>query len=195
MLCYLPRWKEASCACLVLKCSLSLKETNNVIPSKLLIRTFHSEVKLILQKLRSDRKATQQNGGAIFFGPSGTGKSWTGQAVLVEELKDAEVSGKVFVYFDSAGKRAFVFSKDRNVLISKLTTPNDSDILELKLRDTVLMFDATGGAQEPLGGFPCECLIFSSPNAGNFKQVEGNNGLVRFVCPHKATSGKCQVTE
>eukprot|EP01031_Cornospumella_fuschlensis_P029571 gene29571-35696_t len=40
------------------------------------------------------------------------------------------------------------------------------------------------GAQDPLTSFPCECIIFSSPDAGNFKQVAGNSGLVRFVCPN-----------
>eukprot|EP00981_Chlorochromonas_danica_P010955 scaffold3556_cov254-Ochromonas_danica.AAC.1 len=52
------------------------------------------------------------------------------------------------------------------------------------VRNTVLIYDAVRGAQDPLTSFPCECLIFSSPNAGNFKQVAGNSGLVRFVCPN-----------
>lgn len=163
---------------------VSLKETTNEIPSKLLIRSLHSEIKLIIKKLRTDRKVRRTTGGAIFFGPSGTGKSWAGEAVLVDELKDAEVSGKAMVYFDSVGKKAFVSSKVRNVLIDKITSPNDIDIPELKVRDTVLIYDAARGTQEPLAGFPCECLIFSSPNAGNFKQVAGNSSLVRFVCPN-----------
>jgi hypothetical protein len=36
--------------------------------------------------------------------------------------------------------------------------------------------------------FSCEILIFSSPNAGNFKQVADNNGLLRFVCPSWKTA-------
>ena len=120
----------------------------------------------------------------MFFGPSGTGKSWAGQAVLVDELKDAEVSGKAVVYFDSLGKRAFVFSKERSVLIERLTSPNVVDIPALKLRDTVLIYDAARGAQDILSSFPCECLIFASPNAGNFKQAARNSGLVRFICPN-----------
>eukprot|EP00981_Chlorochromonas_danica_P010794 scaffold3413_cov189-Ochromonas_danica.AAC.1 len=156
---------------------VSLKETTNEIPSKLLIRSFHNEVKLIIKKLRTDRKVKRTTGGAIFFGPSGTGKSWAGEAVLVDELREAEVSGKTVVYFDSAGKRAFVFSKERSVSVEPLTSPNVGDIPELKVRDTVLIYDAVRGAQDPLTSFPCECLIFSSPNAGNFKQVAGNSGL------------------
>lgn len=163
---------------------VSLKETTDKIPSKLLIRSFHGEVNMIIKKMMVDREARGNIGGAIFFGPSGTGKSWASQAVLVDELRDAKVSGKAVVYFDSAGKKAFVFSKERNVLIGKITSPNDVDIPELKVRDTVLIYDAVRGAQEPLAAFPCVCLIFSSPNAGNFKQVAGNSGLVRFVCPN-----------
>jgi hypothetical protein len=163
---------------------VSLKETTNEIPSKLMIRAFHSEVKLILKKLRSDRKTKRINGGAILFGPSGTGKSWTGEAVLVDELREAQESGKTIVYFDSVGKRAFVFSKQRSVLIQPINSPNVGDIPELMVRETVLIYDAARGTQDPLTSFPCESLIFSSPNAGNFKQVAGNNGLVRFVCPN-----------
>jgi len=160
-----------------------MKETTNTIPSKLMVRPFHNEVKLILAKLRNDRKVKRTTGGAIFFGPSGTGKSWACQAVLRDELRDADdVSGKAVVFFDSAGKRAFVFSEKRNVMIRGIASPNENDIPELMVRDTVLIYDAVRGPQEPLTGFPCECLIFSSPNAGNFKQVAGNSGLVRFVC-------------
>ena len=162
---------------------VSLKENTNAIPSKLLIRSFHKEIKLILQKLRNDRKV-DCNGGAIFFGPSGTGKSWAGQAVLVDELREAEVSGKAVVYFDSTGKRAFVFSKRRTVLIESVTSPTVGDIPELKVRDTVLIYDAGIGALDSLASFPCEYLIFASPNAGNFKQVATTRGLVRFVCPN-----------
>ena len=83
------------------------------------------------------------SGGAIFFGPSGTGKSWAGEAILVDKLSDAKVSGKAVVHFDSAGKRAFVFSrKKRSVLIEPLNSPNVGDIPELKVRDTVLIYDA-----------------------------------------------------
>ena len=96
---------------------------NNEIPSKLLIRPFHGEIKLILEKLRNDRKKRRTTGGAIFFGPSGTGKSWATQAVLVDELKEAQVSGKTVVYFDTTSKKAFVFSKERSVLIKNLCSP------------------------------------------------------------------------
>jgi hypothetical protein len=164
---------------------VSLKESTNAIPSKLMIRAFHGEVKLILKKLRSDGKAKGTNGGAILFGPSGTGKSWAGEAVLVDELRDAQVSGKTVVYYDSVEKRAFVFSKERTVLIQPIFSgPNVGDIPELMVRDTVLIYDAARGTQDALTSFPCEYLIFSSPNAGNFKQVADNNGLVRFVCPN-----------
>eukprot|EP00981_Chlorochromonas_danica_P012194 scaffold4614_cov180-Ochromonas_danica.AAC.1 len=94
---------------------VSLKETTDKIPSKLLIRSFHGEVNMIIKKMMVDREARGNIGGAIFFGPSGTGKSWASQAVLVDELRHAKVSaGQAVVYFDSAGKRAFVFSKERS---------------------------------------------------------------------------------
>ncbi len=163
---------------------VSLKEITNVIPSKLLIRSFHSEIKLIIKKLRTDRKEMRNNGGAIFFGPSGTGKSWASGSVLVDELKDAEVSGKALVYFDAVGMRAFVFSKNRSVLIEPLASPNVGDIPELRVRDTVLIYDAARGTQAPLASFRCEILIFSSPNAGNFKQMAVISALERFVCPN-----------
>lgn len=71
------------------------------------------------------------------------------------------------------------------MLIESLASPNVAAIPELKQRDTVLIYDASrGGTQEPLTCFPCECLIFASSNAGNFKQVARNNGLVRFICPN-----------
>jgi hypothetical protein len=163
---------------------VSLKESTNKIPSKLLSRSFHSEVKLILEKLRNDRKALDDTGGAIFFGPSGTAKSWASQAVLMDELIEAEESGKAVVYFDAGGKRAFVFSKERSVSIKTDTGPNVVDIPELMLRDTVLIYDAATGAQDILTQFPCECLIFSSSNAGKFKNVARSSGLVRFICPN-----------
>lgn len=71
---------------------------------------------------------------------------------------------------------------ERNVLIRGIACPDENLIPELMVRDTVLIYDAGRGAQESLTGFPCEYLIFSLPNAGNFKQIAGNNGLVRFVC-------------
>jgi hypothetical protein len=163
---------------------VGLKEATNKIPSKLLMRSFHDEVKLVLQKLRTDRKAFSNNGGAIFFGPTGTGKSWASQAVLVDELREAEVTGNSVVYFDSAGKRACVFSKERSVLIEGIGSPTQVVIPELLSRDTVLIYDAVRGAQDPLTCFPCECVIFSSFDVGNFKQVARNSGLVRFVCPN-----------
>ena len=163
----------------------------NTIPSKLLTRDFHKEIRLIVQYLRENRRKRPDKGavfrpnkGAVFFGPSGTGKSWASQAVLVDELKDAEVSGKAVVYFDSVANKAFVFGKERNVLIESLTSPNVGDIPELMVRDTVLIYDAMRGAQGSLTCFPCEYIIFSSPNVGNLKNVAGNHGLVRFVCPN-----------
>lgn len=163
---------------------ISLKESTNRCPDKLLIRSFHMEIKLILKSLRKDRQITGNNGGAIFFGPAGTGTSWTGQAVLVNELIDAQESGRSVVYFDSGGDRAFVFSVERHVKIEPINRPNVGDIPELANRDTVLIFDAVRGAQDYLPGFPCEYLIFSSPNAGNFRQVADNNALITFVCPN-----------
>lgn len=163
---------------------VSLKETTNEIPSKLLVRSFHGELELIIKKLRDDRKMRRETGGAIFFGPSGTGKSWASGAVLIDELKDAEVSGKTVVYFDCTGKRAFVFSKQRSVLIQPISNPNVGDIPELMARDTVLIYDAARGTQESLTCFPCEVLIFSSTYVGNFKNVASNSGLVRFICPN-----------
>jgi hypothetical protein len=166
---------------------VSIKESTNIIPSKLLIRDFHAEIKLILTELRERRKAFGNNGGAVFFGPSGTGKSWASMATLVDELLDAfgtkESSHKAVVYFDAYGQRAFVFS-DRNVIIPSISSPNEIAIPELLKKSTVLIYDAVRGAQAPMAGFPCEILIFSSPNAGNFKQLVDNNGLERFVCPN-----------
>jgi len=51
------------------------------------------------------------------------------------------------------------------------------------VRDTVLIYDAGRGTQEHLICVPCECLIFSSPGAGNFNHAAESNGLVRFICP------------
>lgn len=163
---------------------VSLNEATNTIPSKLLIRSFHSEVKLILKRLRKSRAAFGNNGGGIFFGPTGTGKSWTSQAVLVDELREAEVSGKSVVYFDAVGKRAIIFSVKRSVLIDNHSSPNAFDIPELMVRDTVLIYDASRGTQEPLTCFPCEYLIFSAPDVGNYQYVARNHGLLKFVCPH-----------
>lgn len=163
---------------------VSLKETTNVIPSKLLIRSFHGEIKLIMKKLRKDREDLYNVGGAVFIGPSGTGKSWASQAVLIDELRDAKVSGKTVVYFDSMGKRAFVFSKTRNVEIESVSSPNVVGIPELMMRETVLIFDAARGSQDILSAFPCEMWIFASPNAGNFKQVAESNSLEFIVCPN-----------
>jgi hypothetical protein len=173
---------------------VGLKEATNKIPSKLLMRSFHGEVKLVLQKLRTVRKAFSNNGGAIFIGPIGTGKSWASQAVLVDELREAEVTGNSVVYFDSAGKRACVFSKERSVLIEGIGSPTQVVIPELLSRDTVMIYDAVRGAQDPLTCFPCECVSFSSPDVGNFKQVARNSGLVRFVCP-KWTVEELQLLE
>jgi hypothetical protein len=163
---------------------VSMKESTNSAPSKLLVRAFHAELKLIIEKLRNDRQVIRNNGGAVFVGPSGTGKSWSSQAVLVDELRDAEVSGKAVVYFDSFGQRAFVFSKKRSIVIRAVSNINETLIPELMLPSTVLIYDASRGQQQPLGGYPCEILIFSSPNAGNFKQTADNNALLFFVCPN-----------
>ena len=69
----------------------------NTIPSKLLTRDFHKEIRLIVRYLRENRRKRPDKGavfrpnkGAVFFGPSGTGKSWAAMAVLVDELKLAE---------------------------------------------------------------------------------------------------------
>ena len=55
------------------------------------------------------------------------------------------------------------------------------DISELMMRDTVLIYDAVRGPQESLKCFPCERLIYSSPNVGDLKLVSHNIGLKRFV--------------
>jgi hypothetical protein len=170
---------------------VSVKESGtNMIPSKLLIRDFHCELRLVIKELRRLRKTLQPNGGAVFFGPSGIGKSWSSMSVLVDELKDSSSNNlkKSVVYFDATGKKAFVFGKNRNVMLRGRETPNDDEIPELRDKDTVLIYDASRGTHTSLPGLPCEILIFSSPNAGNFKQVADNNGLLRFVCPSWKTA-------
>lgn len=166
---------------------VSAKESTNIIPSKLLIRDFHSEIRLVIAELRNRRKKSGDNGGGVFFGPSGTGKSWASMATLRDELLDSflpDGDNRTVIYFDASGQRAFVFSQQRSVRIESIGSPNVIDMPELLQRNTVLIYDAVRGSQTPLIGFPCEFLIFSSPNAGNFKQAADNNGLVRFICPN-----------
>lgn len=170
---------------------VAAKEKTNEIPSKLLVRDFHKELRLIIQELRKRREKetkVKKNGGAIFYGPSGIGKSWSSMAILVDELKDAVGDDgsvkKSVVYFDATGQRAFVFGKNRNVRLNGLTNgPNERDVPELLERDTFFIYDAARGAQSPLPAFCCETYIFSSPNAGNFKQAADSGALIRFICP------------
>jgi hypothetical protein len=95
-------------------------------------------------------------------------------SVLVDELADAQESGKTVVYFDAVGKRAFVFSKDRSMLIGSMISPNVG----------VFIYDAAVGSQDMLTMFCCETLIFASPCAENFKQTAQNNSLIWFACPN-----------
>ena len=163
----------------------------NNIPSKLLKRDFHKEIRLILQHLRANRRKRPDEGavfrpnkGAVFFGPSGTGKSWAAMAVLVDELALAEKTGRTVVYFDSVSKCAYVFGKHRYVRIKDVSRgPNSTDIPELELEETLLIYDAMAGSKDELLIFRCEYLIFSSPNAGNYKQA-ARSGLLRFICPN-----------
>jgi hypothetical protein len=77
-----------------------------------------------------------------------------------------------------------VFSQTRNVWIQGVVGLNVNVIPEVLAEDTVFIYDAARGAQDLLRMLPCECIIFSSPNAGNFKHMASANGLVRFVCPN-----------
>jgi hypothetical protein len=81
------------------------------------MRSFHSEFRLILKKLRRTARYDAPYEVPITFRPSGTSKSWVSQAVLVNELRGAEHSNTTVVYFDAAGNRAFMISKERGVLI------------------------------------------------------------------------------
>jgi hypothetical protein len=163
----------------------------NTIPSKLLKRDFHKEIRLIVKYLRENRRKRPDKGavfrpnkGAVFFGPSGTGKSWAAMAVLIDELKLAEKSGRTVVYFDSVSKCACVFGKHRCVRIKDVSRgPNSTDIPELEEEETLLIYDAMAGSKDELLIFRCEYLIFSSPNAGNYKQA-ARSGLLRFICPN-----------
>jgi len=163
----------------------------NTIPFKLLKRDFHEEISLIVKYLRENRRKRSDkegavfrpNKGAIFFGPSGTGKSWSAMAVLKDEVKSAEVTGRTVVYFDSVSKRAYVFGKHRCVCIRGMGGgPNKIDIPELNKEETLLIYDAMAGSKDELLIFRCEYIIFSSPNAGNYKQA-ARSGLLRFICP------------
>ena len=64
------------------------------------------------------------------------------------------------------------------MLIKGLSGPNEVIIPELMDHSTVSKKTADALSR------PGECLIFSSPNARNFKQMTGRNGLLRFVCPN-----------
>lgn len=154
----------------------------NILPSKLLVRDFHKEIKLMLQFVRTSKR---RFGGAVFFGPSGIGKSWAAMSVLIDELKDAEKTGKCIIYFDATADTAFVFSKHRCAKIKNVIGgPNMSDMPELEDVNTVLIYDASSGSTAQLKRSDCEYLIFSSPHAGNYKQVARNNDLARFICPN-----------
>jgi hypothetical protein len=163
----------------------------NPIPFKLLKRDFHKEIWLIVQYLREVRRKRpdkdavfRPNKGAVFFGPSGIGKSWAAMAVLIDELKLAETTGRTVVYFDCGNMSAHVFGKHRCVRIRFVPCgPNLADIPELEEEETVLIYDTRVGSKDVLRIFRCECLIFSSPNACNYRQA-ARNGLLRFICPN-----------
>jgi hypothetical protein len=149
------------------------------------------EIGLIVKYLRENSRkgpdvgaVFRPNEGAVFFGPSGTGKSWAAMAVLVDELKLAEKTGRTVVYFDSVSKCAFVFGMHRCVRIEDVSRgPNLTDIPELAEEETLLISDAMAGSKDELSIFRCEYFIFSSPNAGNYKQA-ARSGLLRFICPN-----------
>lgn len=170
--------------------SVKDKPTLNKIPSKLLKREFHQEIQLILQHLglsgregHDEGVSRPNNRGAVFFGPSGIGKSWAAMAVLMDELRLAEKTGRTVVYFDSVGSSAFVFGKHTCVHMAVKGGPNAVDIPELLESDTLLIYDAMVGSKDVLRIFRCDYLIFSSPNAGNYKHV-ARCGLLRFICPN-----------
>ncbi len=113
-----------------------------MIPSKLFIRDFNCELRLVIKELRRLRKTLKPNGGAVFFGPSGSiGKSWSSMSVLVDELKDSSSNNlkKSVVYFDATGKKAFVFGKNRNIMLKGRESPNDDAIPELMDKDTTML--------------------------------------------------------
>ena len=92
---------------------VSTKESTNIIPSKLLIRDFHSKIRLIIAELRNQHKKWGNNGVAVFFGPSGTGKSWSAMATLKDELLDSfspAGNKRSVIYFDAFGNRAYVLA-------------------------------------------------------------------------------------
>lgn len=128
----------------------------NKIPSKLLLCDFHDELRLVIAELREQRhKIGIGNGGAIFFGPTGIGKSWSSMSVLVGELKDSVMNGKSVVYFDAVARRAFVFGETRNVQIESCDYPATKDIPELLKDETVLLYDASRNIQTALPAFSC----------------------------------------
>ena len=87
-------------------------------------------------------------------------------AVLVDELKLAEKTGRTVVYFDSVSKSAYVFGERRCVCIEDvLRGPNSTDIPELEKEETLLIYDAMAGSKDELLIFRCEYLIFSFPTS------------------------------
>ncbi len=147
--------------------------------SKLFVRDFHHELILILNYLRTNNER-----GAVFYGPSGIGKSWASIYVLINEIKNSEKKKNSVVYFKANTESAYVFSKNRCVYLESINKPNAIDIPELKDIDTVLIYDASSGNTDQLLVFNCEILIFSSPKAGNYKQAVREKGLQKFICPN-----------
>ena len=153
----------------------------NPIPHKLLRRQFHKELVMIVQYLRENRIP---NKGGVFFGPSGSGKSWAAMAVLMEELKASETTGRSVVFFEACSGNAFVFGKHRCVCIENMTNgPNCVHIPELRERYALLIYDGiVGGNSRQLCIFPCKYLVFSTPNAGHYKNLL-RYGALSFICP------------
>ena len=87
-------------------------------------------------------------------------------AVLVDDLKLAEKTGRTVVYLS-----AYVFGKHRCVRIKYISRcpKNSTDIPELEEEETFLIYDAMAGSKDDLLIFRCEYLIFSCPSAGNYK--------------------------
>lgn len=149
----------------------------NPIPNKLLHRNFHDEMKLIVQHVRDSRtprkgSVLRRNKGAIFFGPSGSGKSWAAMALLMDELRSAEESGRTVVYFDGTTKSAYIFGKERCVRIREVFHGlTATAIPELDDETTLLIYDASAGSKEDVAIFPCEYIIYASPDAGGIRQA------------------------
>lgn len=56
------------------------------------------------------------------FGPAGTGGSWASMAVLVDELADAESSGRSVLFFDEKSRCAYVFGNHSCVCIENISS-------------------------------------------------------------------------